>query len=174
MSSLFLEHTLQVNDVRIAVQLATRKQGLELLAWISEGQLKATKERVPDPRRSGRYLPVVPDGYFTLKTGGRKACFFLEIDRATMTNRRFGDKMRAYEIYVRTGRYFERYGTRSLRVLVVTTTHQRLANLESTTEEAATLPIFWFTTIDQVHPETILTSEIWQVVRKEGMYRLLS
>ena len=66
--------------------------------------------------------------------------------------------MRAYEIYVRTGRYFERYGTRSLRVLVVTTTHQRLANLQSTTEEVTNLPIFWFTTIDQVQPETMLTS----------------
>lgn len=173
-SSLFLEHTLQVNDVRIAVQLAAREQGLELLQWVGEGQLKAMKERVPDPRRAGRSLPVVPDGYFTLKIGDRKACFFLEVDRATMTNRRFGDKMRAYEIYVRTGRYFERYGTRSLRVLVVTTTHQRLANLKSTTEEATTMSIFWFTTIDQVEPEIILTSDIWQVVGKREMQQLLA
>lgn len=172
-SSLFLEHTLRVNNVRIAVELAARKQGLELLQWMGEGQLKAMKERVPDPRKAGRSLPVVPDGYFTLKVGERKACFFLEVDRATMTNRRFGDKMRAYEIYVHTGRYFERYQTRSLRVLVVTTTHQRLANLKSTTEEATTLPIFWFTTIDQVQPETILTSEIWKAVGKQEPHKLL-
>ena len=40
-SSLFLEHTLQVNDVRIAVQLATTKHGLDLVQWIGEGELKA-------------------------------------------------------------------------------------------------------------------------------------
>jgi len=48
-------------------------------------------------------------------------------------------------------------------VLTVTTGEKRLDNLRRLTEEAEGKVKFWFTTFDQLTPETVLTAPIWQV-----------
>jgi len=42
-----------------------------------------------------------------LKGEGRKACFSLEVDRATEANKRFKEKVKGYVEYVRTKKYQE-------------------------------------------------------------------
>src|SRR5260221_6982870 len=67
---LFLEHTLAINDVRVAITLACRAPGYELLTWESETDLKADFDRVTLRARTGqrRAVSLIPDSYFVLGT----------------------------------------------------------------------------------------------------------
>jgi hypothetical protein len=84
------------------------------------------------------------------------------------------EKVQAYLEYTRSGKYAERYGTRSLRVLTVTTGEKRLANLKRATEQAGGREMFWFTTVEQVGSgEGLLVAKIWQVAGQEGVSALI-
>ena len=163
--ALFLEHLLLVNQVRIAFSMAAEKRGFSVDKWISEEELKATRDFVQISTVGGshRRVAVIPDGYFILNFGDRRAHFFLEVDRATEANKRWAQKVQAYLVYTRSGRYSERYGTRSLRVLTVTTGEKRLANLKRATEEVDGGQMFWFTTFAGAQADKILGTAIWQV-----------
>ena len=76
-------------------------------------------------------------------------------------------RIRAYLAYVNAGKYQVRYQTRSLRILTVTTTPERLENLRKTTLKAGGGDLFWFTTLDQVSDTTILSSPIWRLANDE-------
>jgi hypothetical protein len=99
--------------------------------------------------------------------GDRRAHFLLELDRATMSNPRWRTRIRAYLAYVNAGKYQVRYQTRSLRILTVTTTPERLENLRKTTLKAGGGDLFWFATLDQVSDTTILSSPIWRLATDE-------
>jgi len=62
---------------------------------------------------------------------------------------------------------------KGFRVLTVTTTQKRLEHLRQATEAAGGQNRFWFTTFDQVTPETVLTAPIWQVAGADKCYALL-
>lgn len=168
----YLEHSLAINDIRVAFTVAAREKGFSL-EWIPEWELKALKERVEDPEREGRHIAITPDAYVVLKGKGRKACFFLEVDRATEANKRFKQKVKGYVEYVRTKKYQERYKTESLRVLVVTTTKKRLQNLMDTTQSVDGASFFWFTTLKEANNENVLTEPIWVLPNKEEKKSLL-
>jgi len=165
LSPLFLEHLLQINDFRVAVTLAAREQEHTLELWLDDFQLKASYDRVviEAPNRRRREVSLIPDGYFVLRTSQGRACFFLEMDRGTMTRGRFRDKVLAYQAYIASGQYEQRYGTRSLRVLTVTSGPKRLENLKAEAEEARGGRVFWFTTSDELSANTVLQSRIWLV-----------
>jgi hypothetical protein len=169
----FLEHTLAINDVRVALTVATRGKGY-VLEWIPEWELKALKEKVEDTERPGKYIAVTPDSYFVIRTENKKVCFFLEADRATEANKRFKEKVRGYVEYVRTKKYQERYKTSSLRVLVVTTTKERLKNLMNTTQSVNGASFFWFTTFKEATPDGILSELIWMPISKQEKVVLMA
>ena len=121
-----------------------------------------------------RKVAVIPDGYFILELGERRAHFFLESDRATEANKRWGEKVQAYLEYTRSGQYAARYGARSLRVLTVTTGEKRLANLKRATEQAGGREMFWFSTVEQASEEQVLSAPIWQVGGQEGLQPLVT
>ena len=161
----FLEHSLMINDVRIAFTVAAQAAGYGVDTWVGEDELKAVGDHVYIPSQNGgqRKVAVIPDGYLVLDLGDRRAHFFLEIDRATLSNKRWRERVRAYLVYTQSGRYTERYGTRSLRVLTVTTGPKRLANLKRSTEDAGGRAMFWFTTLRDTTPDRVLGQPIWQV-----------
>ena len=171
----FLEHTLLINDVRIAVALAAMCAGYQLECWVTEEELNARPDYVyvSGPKTRKR-IAVIPDGYFVLHLGDRRAHLFLEADRATVSNKRWAARIRAYSEYVRSGQYTRRYGARSLRVLTVTTGPRRLANLKRTTEGAKGRGLFWFTTAEQAATDSILAEPIWQVAGTEGSFSLVA
>ena len=171
----FLEHMLMVNEVRIVFTLAARREGYSIEKWVGEGKLKASRDYVyvSAPGQARRRVAIIPDGYFILNLGAKRAHFFLEVDRATQPNRRWMQRVRAYMSYVQSGRYSERFGTRSLRVLTVTTGPRRLANLKRTTEEAGGGRMFWFTTRDLARHDAIFAQPVWQVAGREGLFRLI-
>ncbi len=162
----FLEHTLAINQVRVAVAKACQENaGFELIRWQGENELKGDYERVTIRSDSGRSVNVslIPDSYFVVQTPKGVAHFFLELDRGTMTTKRFKTKILAYQAYYGSGAYQRRYETRSLRVLTVTTSVPRAEHLKQLTEQAGGKQRYWFTTLEQIAPVTVLATPIWQV-----------
>jgi Replication-relaxation len=82
-SLLFVHHALAINDVRIAITLAAMSKGYQLEKWIDESQLK--REEMKDyvsviaGNGHGARVPVIPDAYFALHLGDRRAHFFLSL-----------------------------------------------------------------------------------------------
>ena len=173
--SIFLEHRLVLNQVRIAFAIAAPKHGYAIERWVTEEELKASPDYVFIATAGGsrRRVPVIPDGYFVFNLVDRRAHFCLEVDRATVPNKRWRQRVQAYLAYVQSGKYRQRFSTRSLRVLTVTTGQKRLANLKKTTESAGGESMFWFTTLRHATAEQSLTESIWQIAGREGFYSLL-
>ena len=171
----FLEHMLMVNEVRIVFTLAARRASYSIEKRVGEEKLKASRDYVyvSAPGQAGRRVAVIPDGYFMLNLGDKRAHFFLEVDRATQPHRRWMQRVRVYVSYVQSGRYSERFETQSLRVVTVTTGPRRLTNLRRTTEEAGGGRMFWFTTRDLARHDTIFAQPVWQVAGLEGLFRLI-
>lgn len=175
LSGMFLEHSLAINDVRIAVTLACERQGWTVQTWLTESEIKADYDRVRVP---GRRQPValVPDGYVCIAVPERGVTHcFLELDRGTMTTARFRDKVAAYVAYYRGGAYARRFNAQGFRVLTVVdgVGTGRVASLTATT---ATVPgrgrRFWFAHRDQVSATSVLTEAIWSVAGDPGTYAL--
>lgn len=172
----FLEHALAINDVRVAVAKACETSvDFHLVNWVGENDLKADYDRVTILSDKGRKLDVslIPDSYLVLETPKGTAHFLLELDRGTMTTQRFKTKILAYQAYYQSGAYQRRYETRSLRVLTVTLSDVRANNLRKATETAGGKQRFWFTTLDQITPQTILTTPIWQVATMPDLQPLI-
>jgi hypothetical protein len=171
----FLQHTLSVNEVHIAFALGVQRAGYGIDKWIREDELKAVGDYVFSSSTSGipRQVAIIPDAYFALHLGGRRAHFLLEVDRATETNGRWKRRVQAYLAYIASGQYSRRFGTTSLRILIITTSLERLTNLQRATVEVGGGSLFWFTTMELVQPETVLSEPIWQVAGQEGMIKLI-
>lgn len=171
----FLEHTLAINTVRVAVAKACQQPGFRLVTWQGESELKAGYDRVTIRSESGRLQSVslIPDSYFVLETPKGTGHFFLELDRGTETTQRFKTKILAYQGYYQSGAYQRRYNTRSLRVLTVTLSETRAANLLRVTEAAGGKQRYWFTLLEQIRPETVLSAPHWRVATHEERQPLI-
>jgi Replication-relaxation len=133
----YVAHQLMIGTFRIALTLATQKQGIEL-SW----------------RRFGGEHPVKPDGFFGLRfpelpDGRNQAFFCLEADRSTMTTTRFVDKLARYAAWYDAGGHTRAAGIRNFRVLTVTRSEERVRSLLGAvgraTELTAHLHRCWFT-----------------------------
>ena len=152
LTSLFLDHTLLIADVMVALELACRAHGAVRLLLADELLARAPEEtqRRKNPLQwavSCHYqneavtLGVVPDAIFGLHftdrpEGRNRAYFFLEADRATMPVRRtnprqtsFFRKLVAYYETWKQGIHTSVYGIKNFRVLTVTSSPERVANL---------------------------------------------
>jgi len=173
----FMRHTLAINDFRIRLALAARQRGLSL-AWTDERALRRRemKDYIEDPEHRGRRLAVVPDGYFTLDDGERTSAFALEIDRATVEEKPFKEKVRGYGEWKVGGAYERRYGTKSLRVLWVVADvsrdSTRLERIKRWTEAEGGRSLFWFAMLTDLTPETILTEPVWLKAGSEERHSL--
>jgi DNA-binding MarR family transcriptional regulator len=161
----FLEHTTAINEFRITVTLAAQFAGYELLNWQGENDLKAQYDRVRIMTGHGKsqMISLIPDSYFVLKTPRGFAHFFLELDRGTMTTKRFKSKIQAYLAYYQSGAYSKRYNSRSMRVVTVTNGVKRLENLKTVTEDAKGKHQFWFALASDLTPDIVLSASVWQI-----------
>lgn len=175
----FLQHTLSSNDFRIYVTLGAQRLGLSL-DWTDERTLRRRemKDRVPDPRRKGERLAIVPDGYFSLGDEHDQPAFALELDRSTVEEKPFKTKVRAYGEWKRTGSYAKRFGTDSLRVLfIIASTARDRHRLERTKrwcEAEGGRSLFWFADASELTERNVLTEPVWQVAGRDGRHSLLT
>jgi hypothetical protein len=129
----FLKHELFISDIHTALAVsATTSHPIRLVDWRQGQELfdSVTFLQQGKPCR----LPVRPDGFFTLADTQRppkrnKVHFFLEVDRSTATHTRFADKITAYWHYFQNGLHEKKYGIKTFRVVTVTLTPERAANL---------------------------------------------
>ena len=172
----FLDHLLATNDVRIAIELAVQKKGFHLSRWLDDKTLKSNemKDRVSiiGPEGANVEVTIVPDGYFLIWTGTHEYDRFLEVDMGTETGisskfgrRTFSRKLRGYMEYYISGLYEQKYLSKAMVVLTVTTSEKRMRNLMQLAENINELnPLrFWFTTFDKVNSKSVLTEPIWHV-----------
>lgn len=129
----FLKHELFISDIHAALAIATTaSQSIQLTSW-KQGQELFDTVAFTHQGKSCR-LPVRPDGFFTLQDTSRpaersKVHFFLEADRSTATHTRFADKITAYWHYFQNGLHEKKYGIKTFRVVTITLTPERAANL---------------------------------------------
>jgi hypothetical protein len=152
----FLSHQLAVNDVHIAFELSARAHDdHQLLQWLPE-------EEAYDRFFFGSvWRSLTPDAFLRYRVGKQVLSAFVEVDRGTMPNRRFKEKVERYFAYDVSGRYANRYKGERFRVLVVAGTSARLANLKETAAQVAQR-YFWFTTLDKIQLDPL--AAIWEVV----------
>ena len=175
----FLEHTFAINQVMVAVMLGAAAAGFWVEEWWSEREVKADYDRVEvksgkDRRQS---IPIVPDAYFVIVAGNRRFHFFLELDRATMALKRFKQKVEGYIAYYQSGRYTERFGTKSLRILTVVESKtaigaKRIENIKQVAEAAGGQKRFWFAQLKDISPAQALTAPIWYKGSEGGRFSL--
>jgi len=169
-SLLFLAHTLAVNDFRTIFTQSCEGEGVELCQWLNEYELGRDYAEIEYKGR-GKKQAVQPDACFVIRDGDRQAHFFLEMDMETTPSKRWAPKVLGLYEYLFGGKYTERFGTRSLRVLCVTLSDSRKRLLVKWTRDAIPEkwhPLFWFATQDQVTVGSVLTEPIWEVVGVEG------
>lgn len=163
---LFLRHLLAVNDVRVAFEVAARSNPEhELLLWL--GELEARDTYTWGYERK----TLAPDAYGRYRFGDGVVSFFLELDQATMSLKRWRDKVDRYAEYANSGRYEERFGMKHFRVLVVTTTPKRLRNLQAV-RAGETSAMLWMA----VQPDILeagVIAEVWTTPNGSERRRLL-
>jgi len=167
---LFLHHALGLNDIRIAFNVSLAKRpGMDLERWIHDNDCHQQYRVVVHGRDVTRRFR--PDGYFRMVCQGKLYSCFVEFDRSTMTLNRFAGKVHSYIDFASKGYYQRRFGVQYFRVLVVTKTPERLNNLKKAVG-AITDKLFWFTTMDQITPDTVF-GPIWQRIGKQERYPLI-
>jgi len=169
----FIEHTLAINDVRIAFLKEVLETKEYDLFWFPESEVKSWKEKVNDPENSGKTLPITPDAFLYLTGNKKKANYFLEVDRATESNRRWRDKVRGYVEYVLSGKYYEKFKSEALRIITITTTQERLNNLLKTTKSVKHADFFLFTTFKQIKDNDVLFGKIWKDLATNSLTKLV-
>lgn len=156
----FLAHQLAVNDVRIAFELAARAhEDHQLLQWLPE------EECYDRFFFAGHWRSLTPDAFLRYRVGRQVLSAFVEVDRGTMPNRRFKEKVERYFAYDVSGRYASRYKGQRFRVLVIAQSQARLENLKTTAAQVAQR-YCWFTGVSEVRENAPLMA-IWQTIGRE-------
>ncbi|GIL13919.1 MAG: hypothetical protein BroJett038_26390 [Chloroflexota bacterium] len=162
-----IEHDLSVNDLRITIiQTCRATPALTLEQWIPQSAFWAYPDTVEYVEPPGKTLKrrVRPDGYCVISLHQKRFRLLWELDRRTEDNPRFvREKVYPGLAYLRSAAYRQRFGYNAGKWLLVTTGERRLANMKRQTEQAVgrDAKVFYFTTLPQINPDTILTAPIW-------------
>ena len=182
----YIEHNIEVNTARIAFTLAAEKHGWEIVRSVDQFQLHSWRleERVTisvideKGKDDEKEVSVVGDWFFTLGLGNAWPNFFLEWDRAQVSNPRWAERTQAYLEYLHGDKFYERYRSRNFRVLTIAPS-RRLRNLKKTTEEAGGRKVFWFapqeefTIVDGKLMVDPYLDPIWEKASEEGRHVLI-
>jgi len=146
---LFVEHQLAVNSV-----------------WI---QAKFTPVPVADvqfsrwlifPSALSKSTPLMPDGYFELKSTSGMYCLFCEVDRGTESLKVWSRKISLYLQLAANGEFQTLFKQSRFRVLVAVLSERRLNILRRTTA-LHTEKVFWFATLEEINNKGLF-APIWK------------
>ncbi len=180
----YIAHQMMITNFRIALRLAMRERpDVRLLLFRREGlDLRDRVMAQSNGRRQS--LPINPDGFFGLQfpdlpEGKNRAFFFLEADRSTMTRERFLQKLVAYWEWFSKGGHTQKHGIRTFRVLTVTRSEERMANLLAAATGAKELReglrLFWFTSEKHLTPKqpNTIFQPVWESPENLGNYQTI-
>jgi hypothetical protein len=109
-------------------------------------------------------VPLIPDGYFELKTTEGIQSIFLEADLGTETSKIWERKTALYLKLATSGEFSKTFMQPRFKVAVVATSELRLRNLRRVVRRHTTR-IFFFNTLDTIKSDGLLASS-W--LRPEG------
>jgi len=104
-------------------------------------------------------IKLTPDAFFELETAGNIRATFLEIDLGTEALKVWQQKTAYYLQLAVSGEFLRRFHQPQFRVLVVTSSDRRLANIRATVIKS-TDKVFWFTTFNTINRDGFW-SPIW-------------
>jgi hypothetical protein len=168
-----IKHLLTINQVMIAFKHALEQaqskgevQSFKVLrAEPSRNRLSVTMRTERGHRRD---VSVVPDAIMPVIFKGRKyEVFFIEIDRATMTTKKWQEKIVVYREYQRSPQMQEEYRKRGFVLLTATTSDRRIDSLARSTVDVDGQRGYWFTKLDEITPQTCL-DRLW--IRASDLY----
>jgi len=140
-NSLFLAHELAVRDVRVWLEAAAR-EGEHALEYWRDGEAAAIRVSQAQPAFAAR-----PDAWFVLRLGKAVLVGLVEVDRGTERgDRRWQEKLKAYEMLFSGGLLPAVTGYVNARVLVVCPDAQRrdaIAGLIAQQADPALVARFW-------------------------------
>lgn len=168
-----IKHLLTINHVMISLKGALEQaqakgdvQSFKLLR--TEPKRNRIKVEFRDNRGHRRERSVVPDVILPVIFKRKKyEVFFIEIDRATMTTKKWQEKIVVYREYQRSQQMQEEYRKRGFVLLTATTGDKRIDSLARSTVEAGGQRGYWFAKLDEITPETCL-NKLW--IRASDLY----
>lgn len=180
-SERFLAHTYGLSQIMAwAIYHSRQLQGLEVLEWQSEREVKAdydyTTITTGSKNQREEKKAIVPDSYCLVKAN-RAFRFFIELDRAQETTDTYGQKIQSYLAYHQSRAFEQRYGGRSLRVLTVIDSpfgdgSRRLAELKAVAEKAGGRNRYWFAQLPDLKHDSFWTAPVWQIASQSGRHSL--
>jgi hypothetical protein len=159
----FIDHDLKAAALwaNVLAQLR-RRRGCQWL-WLGERELRARRMRVRSPQ-GDYWLPFLPDAYFeVVYPNGEVQTCLVEIDMGTLTLRRFGRKVQAFEAALDGGVFQRHFPNRDeVEVLVLTSTRRRLQALRQVAARAVhsgRRDLWYFATFEVLEPTAFGCSE---------------
>lgn len=142
----FLLHQLKINEVYLTVKYRPLPAGARFRRWLTFREpLSPT-------------LPLIPDGYCELELAGAIHPVFIEVDLGTEDRSVWQKKFQFYLQLAISGQFERMFGQPRFRVLAITTTERRVANIR-TAAAKLTDKVFWFSSF-----ETISRDGFWSSV----------
>lgn len=128
----YLAHAMMVSRFRTTLTLALRNHPSrpKIEHWLQGYDLK------DELAVRGARPELVPDAFFTIRSERGALDFFLEADQSTMDGKRMLSKMKIYWKWWRTERHEKTLGVKNFRVLTITKSEERAANLCRVTKNA--------------------------------------
>jgi hypothetical protein len=146
---LFVEHQLVVNSIWIAAKFTPIPlPDIQFVRWLNF------------PAALSKSTPLMPDGYFELKSTSGMYCLFCEVDRGTESLKVWSRKIALYLQLAASGEFQTLFKQSRFRVLIAALSERRLNVLRKTTA-LHTEKIFWFTTLEEINRKGLF-APIWK------------
>lgn len=147
-AALFLRHRLEINRF----YLLLKHTAIPVPRWWFVRWQGFQKNLAPA-------VPLIPDGYFELRSSaGVRACF-VEVDLGTEALPVIQRKVQLYLHLATSGEFQTLFQQGQFRVLVIANSERRLQNLRAAIAKL-TDKIFWLTTLDSINRERFWSS-VW-------------
>ena len=166
-------HAIMISQFHVCLTLALKNSDAKIVRWLQGNELKVAL------RRHGENPALVPDAFFTLKEKGDVLHFFLEADRATMTQERFVNKLKVYWRFNREGRFNDTLGVPNFRTLTITPSEARSENLRHASKDAdprregSAMFLFAPETRYNVKAPEALLSAVWRTPKNDTPHSIL-
>ncbi len=152
----FVEHQLSINSIWIQAKFRPIPSfDIQFVRWLTFQSPLSLK------------TPLIPDGYFELKSPSGTHAMFLEVDRGSESLKVWTRKVSLYLQLAASGEFQELFKTPRFRVLVAVSSERRLETIRRTVRQQ-TEKIFWFSTLDTINRDGLF-APIW--LRPEGAER---
>lgn len=179
-----MAHDLAVNELRLTIVAACAQDAdLELVDWVPEREFLRDRDAVTYTLRDGSQATrrMQPDGWFQVRKPSKRYAgkwanyaFLLEVDMGTESTTRFGrDKVPPGVAYLKSELYRQRFGVAFGRFVVVTGNADRMRNMKAQTERLGGEHLFYFTTFDQLSPQSAFHQPIWWLAGSEEPWPLI-